>query len=84
MWLWTSNTVGSAVDEVNHRLYAADTLHNRVMVWDTTTLSNGEAATWILGNGTATVNQSAIVEAAALAMTLRANTSTLVTRLPAE
>jgi DNA-binding beta-propeller fold protein YncE len=45
----TREPSGLSFDAVNNRLYVADTTNNRVLVFDVTSISNGEAATSVLG-----------------------------------
>lgn len=45
---------GVAVDPINHRLYVADAFNNRVMVFNTASLSNGMNASYVLGQPTFT------------------------------
>ncbi|MEZ0227871.1 MAG: Ig-like domain-containing protein [Planctomycetota bacterium] len=47
---------GVAVDSVNARLYVADRLNNRILVFNTTTLSNGMNASFVLGQATFTTS----------------------------
>jgi len=43
---------GLNFDNVGHRLFVADTLNNRVMVWDTSSISNNQDAINVLGQST--------------------------------
>jgi DNA-binding beta-propeller fold protein YncE len=46
--------LGLAFDSGNNRLYVADYLHNRVLVFDVAVISDGEAATNVLGQANLT------------------------------
>ena len=54
---------GLAFDATSNRLFVADSTNNRVLVFDTTSITNGESAVSVLGQGNFTSNASATTAA---------------------
>jgi len=53
---------GLAFDSANNRLFVADRGHHRVLVYDTATITNGEAAVNVLGQASFTTQTSATTQ----------------------
>jgi DNA-binding beta-propeller fold protein YncE len=62
-----NNPFSIAIDPAGHRLFVADTNNNRILVFDVTTISNGEAAVNVLGQPDMTTSNATAPTATGIA-----------------
>ena len=56
------NAIGQAVDNVHHRIFVSDIFGDRVLVYDSTTLTNGMNASYVLGQPNFTSSTAATTQ----------------------